>query len=156
MRIAFLGHPWLCLWHGLRACRDFQGALQFSRCPTSRVEPGGPQWKEGSRAWITSDELMDWVLGESVLPLVSLKLPRIWSILSTVPTYSMSERAAQYVGMAPSEQLSWFSFGWDPSCAGAGRRGKKEGEESLMFVLHNSDNSQYLHEMLFTDWVFIY
>lgn len=67
-----------------------------------------------------------------------------------MPTYSTSERAAQCVGMAPSEQL-WFSFGWNPSCAGAGRGGKKEGEESLMFVLHNSDNSQYLHEMLFTD-----
>jgi len=63
-------------------------------------------------------------------------------------TYSASERAAMYVRMAPSEQVSWSSFRWQPSSAGVGKKGE---EGSLMFVLHNSDVSQYLQKVLFTD-----
>lgn len=63
-------------------------------------------------------------------------------------TYSASERAAMCARMAPSEQVSWSSFRWQPSSAGV----RKKGEEgSLMFVLHNSDVSQYLQKVLFTD-----
>lgn len=53
-------------------------------------------------------------------------------------TYSASERAAMCARMAPSEQVSWSSFRWQPSSAGVGKKGE---EGSLMFVLHNSDVS---------------
>lgn len=124
------------------------GLLSFSRCPTSSFEPAGPWGKEkhGWHRW--ADELG---LGDSATSLLSLKLPRIWSLFCVSCRNSIPLRSAIPVG-----STSGISVRWDPCCADVGRKGRGRGEVSLFFSPHKCGFTQYLHEVLFMDKVKLY